>query len=488
VSRSLPAQLIARFNRAPQFIRGALLLAALLLVLAVLVTGCAGVWPPPDGGESRESSESHDHYDAAGRGDTGSGLERGELPGDVPFIRVGLAHGIRDAVVSCRGGFTVGLYADSLESWRAEAGEKWRFGAGGGGVTGSGSGGGFHMDAGTIRIRPEAARPGEAGPLVFDGVAYRGEIELFSSGRGSLTVVNVVDLESYLRGVVPREIGTRPESEIEAVKAQAIAARTYAIAAGGRRAAGGFDVYATVDDQVYAGVDGEDPVCDRAILATAGVFMSHSGEPIHAYFHANCGGRTEARHEVWELPRVPYLTQVWDSPEEDQFNDAFCSGGAHFRWSETWTGKEIADLVKKHLPGAASTPVRKPLGEVLNLRVTVNTPSGRVRWLEVETEGATYRVFGDRVRWLLRRPGTDQILWSSWFELDVTTLRGGRVVRVDAEGRGYGHGIGLCQHGAMEMARQGYRYDEILKHYYAGVSLESAYGEGAAAPSGSEGL
>jgi stage II sporulation protein D len=95
--------------------------------------------------------------------------------------------------------------------------------------------------------------------------------------------------------------------------------------------------------------------------------------------------------------------------------------------------------------------------------------------LEVETGSGTYRVFGDRVRWLLRRPGGG-ILWSSWFELEVKR-RGGRVTGVTAEGRGYGHGIGMCQHGALEMARQGYSYEEILRHYYTGVTLESAYGE-----------
>ena len=467
---------MTRSKRAPQFICGALLLFALLMVLAAFVTGCAGGWPLSGAGEPRKRAEHGDYYDLVEEGDGGSGFEQGELPADVRFIRVGLAHGVSDAAISCRGGFTVGLYADSLESWDARKGAKWLFGAVDDGITGAGPGGGFHMDAGTIRIRPEADASGGARPLVFDGVAYRGEIELFPSGSGSLTVVNVVDVESYLRGVVPSEIGPRPESEIEAVKAQAVAARTYALASGGRRAAGGFDVYATVADQVYTGVNGEDPVCDRAILATAGVFMSHSDEPIHAYFHANCGGRTEARHEVWELPRVPYLRSIWDSPEEDQFNDAFCSAGAHFRWTESWDGEEIARLVREQLPKTASTPVRQPLGNVRDLRITVRTPSGRVRWLEVETDAGTYRVFGDRVRWLLRRPGTDKILRSAWFELDVTRGRG-RVTGVTARGRGNGHGIGMCQHGALGMARQGYRYDEILKHYYAGVRLDRAYGE-----------
>jgi stage II sporulation protein D len=436
------------------------------------LAGCAGVWPVSEWGRPRgddgfrempEAGDAHPYVM--------DGSEDSSVPHDVPFIRVGLAHGVRDATVTSRGGYTVGLYADSLESWTARPGQKWHFAAAGGGITGSGSGSGFHVEAGTIRVRPDAGAL-----LVFEDVSYRGEIELLPAGPGSLTVVNVVDIESYLRGVVPREIGRRPEGELEAVKAQAVAARTYALAAGGRRAAGGFDVFATVEDQVYEGVDGEDNVCDRAILETAGVHMTDDAVPIHAYFHSCCGGRTDARHEVWELPRVPYLTQVWDSPREDQFNEAFCSASANFRWTEIWDGDEIEHLVNERLPGVASTPVRGAPGRVRDMRVTVRAPSGRVRWLEVETDAGTYRVFGDRVRWLLRRPGTERILRSSWFELDVKK-RGGSVASVTAEGRGYGHGIGMCQHGAMEMARQGHTFEEILKHYYRGVTLETAYGE-----------
>lgn len=429
------------------------------------------MWHARGDGSPRERDASGDLRDIDGYPENVSAPRPDGFPGDAPFIRVGLAHGVRDAVVSGERGFTVGLYADSLESWKVPAGSTWRFGAVGEGITGSGPGGEFHMDGGTIRVSPEANTA-----LIFDGVPYRGEIELFPSGSGSLTVVNVVNIESYLRGVVPKEIGARPDGEIEAVKAQAVAARTYAIASGGKRAGGGFDVYATVADQVYAGIDGEDPVCDRAIFETAGIFMSHSGEPIHAYFHASCGGQTETRHEVWELPRVPYLKQIWDSRDEDQFNDAFCSEGAHFRWSETWDGEEIARLVREQLPNTASTPVGTTPGDVRDIRVTVRTPSGRARWTEIETSTGTYRVFGDRVRWLLRRPGTGGILRSAWFELEVGK-RGGRVATVTANGRGNGHGIGMCQHGAMEMARQGYRFDQILEHYYSGIKLERAYGE-----------
>jgi len=475
VRRSLPSAYVTS-DSAPRFFRGALLpaprarlltAAVVVIVAAAVLAGCAGTWPV--GGRPVPSPETSDEGEPVLSPYDGPG--EGFVADDVPFIRVGLSHGVRNAALSCEGPYTVALFADSVETWSAGSGSKWRFGSAGGGITGSGPGGGFHMDEGTIRIRPSAGAL-----LVFDGVRYRGEVELFASGQGSLTVVNVLDMESYLRGVVPKEIGTRPPEEIEAVKAQAVAARTYAMASGGKRASGGFDVYATVEDQVYAGVDGEDPVCDRAILETAGLYMTRGGEPIHAYFHANCGGSTEGRHEVWELPEVPYLKAVVDSPGEDKFNDAYCSGGSHFTWTETWDGNELARLVRDNLPRTASTPVRAPLGDLKDIRVTARTPSGRVRWLEIELTGGTYRVFGDKLRWLLRRPGSGRILRSAWIELDVER-RGGRVAGLTAKGRGNGHGVGMCQHGAMEMARRGHGFADILSHYYKGVGIERGYGE-----------
>ncbi len=450
-------------NRAPRIICG-----AFLLLLALAVAGCGGMSLRPFGEAEPVAGTADARGEAEGHGVTQT-ADGDSRPSATFMIRVGLAHGVDSASVTGRGSYTVSVYADEQNSWTARKEERWRFGADDSGVSGMGPGAGFHIETGTIRVKPEGD-----GPLVFDDVTYRGEIELFSSGPGSLTVVNVLDIESYLRGVVPKEIGPRPEEEIEAVKAQAVAARTYAIASGGKRAGGGFDVFATVEDQVYAGIEGENPVCDRAISETAGEFLSYGDEAIHAYFHANCGGHTEARHEVWGLERVPYLEGVPDSREHDRFNDAFCSGGAHFNWTETWEGEEIAALVREHLPSVASTPVNGPVGEVRGMRVTARTPSGRIRWLEVETDAGTYRVFGDRVRWLLRRPGTGRILLSAWFDLDVSSASG-RVSRVEATGKGYGHGVGLCQHGAMEMARQRYTYDQILKHYYRGVELEEAY-------------
>ena len=439
--------------------------AGALFLVAVVAGGCAGHWwdtedtPPTTQQPALEAAQPAQPLDFA------------ETTVEAPLLRVGLAQGVRSATISCEGSMVVAVFADSLSRWPTPQGGSWSFSATGGGVEGRGPSDGFSPREGTIRLSPD-------GPAVleFEGALYRGEIEIFMAGDGTLSVANVIDVESYLRGVVPREIGPRPPEEIEAVMAQAIAARTYALKSGGRRAGGSFDVLPTVEDQVYGGVAAENGVCDRAILATAGVVLEHGGEPVDAYFHANCGGRTEARQEVWELPARPYLVSTWDTPGgSTRQGAAFCFHGSNFTWSESWSGAEFERVVREHLPAVASTPVRGSIESVRNVKVTHRAPSGRVRWLEVDTNAGKYRVFGDRVRWLLRRPGSGKILRSAWFELNVR-YGGGKVAGVEASGRGYGHGIGMCQHGALEMAREGRTHEEILKHYYRGVELKGEYG------------
>lgn len=471
-------------HRAPSAAFGAFLLCAIIGALSA--GGCS--WGPWREGSAVDDRGGEGGGEAAGAdggaesgirsdgvNDVDAGLAAGDEAfatyADAPLLRVGLAQELGEVVISCGGPMSVRLFGESFREWRSDGAGTWRFRAMGAGLEGEGNDGSFPVSGGTVRVSP-----GEGAALEFDGVRYRGEIELFVSGPGALAAANVVDVESYLRGVVPKEIGPRPMEEIEAVKAQAVAARTYAIASSGKRAEGSFDVFPTVEDQVYAGIDAEDAVSDRAILETAGVVAEWLGEPINAYFHANCGGRTEAREEVWELPGVPYLESVWDTPGgSTRLGAAFCFSGTNFTWEESWDGAQVLDTVRDHLSETASTPARGAVTSVRSLRVTDRTPSGRVRWLEVETNLGKHRVFGDRVRWLLRRPSSGKILRSAWIDLDVS-VRGGRVDRIVARGRGYGHGVGMCQYGALEMAREGHSYEEILKHYYPGIELAGDYG------------
>jgi len=138
---------------------------------------------------------------------------------------------------------------------------------------------------------------------------YRGKVEVFPNALGRLTVVNTLDLETYLRGVVPKEMGAWEFPNLEALKAQAVAARTYAVANRGKRAADGFDMGDTVADQVYGGRDGEQSLTDRAILETEGLFATYGGKPILALFMADCGGHTTDVANVFG-GEAPYLRAV----------------------------------------------------------------------------------------------------------------------------------------------------------------------------------
>jgi len=147
---------------------------------------------------------------------------------------------------------------------------------------------------------------GELTTVVGKG-RYRGRIEIYPNAQGRLTVMNRVELETYLRGVVPKEMGAWEFPSIEALKAQAVAARTYAVANRGKRAKEGFDLLDTVADQVYGGRDGEQNLTDRAIEETRGLVAMHGGQPIQALFMANSGGATVDNRFVFGGGATPYL-------------------------------------------------------------------------------------------------------------------------------------------------------------------------------------
>ena len=156
-------------------------------------------------------------------------------------------------------------------------------------------------------------------PVKLNGKSYRGKIEVFVNSRGTLTVVNVVSLEDYLLGVVPRELGL---PSLEAQKAQAVAARTYAIANKDGFAAQGFDLLPTVWSQVYGGVSAENAMATNAVQQTRGIVATHNGKPINALYTSTCGGRTENSENIFEF-NEPYLRGVECSFEGRRYFDPF---------------------------------------------------------------------------------------------------------------------------------------------------------------------
>ena len=144
-------------------------------------------------------------------------------------------------------------------------------------------------------------------PLRFNERPYRGRLEVFTNTTGALTVVNVVALEDYVRGVVPNELSPGGYPAVEALKAQAVAARTYAVSNRGQFAASGFDLLPTIRSQVYGGRATEHPLTDRAVAETRGVVATYAGEPVVAYYTSTCGGHTEDGDKIFGGEPAPYL-------------------------------------------------------------------------------------------------------------------------------------------------------------------------------------
>jgi stage II sporulation protein D len=396
---------------------------------------------------------------------------RGPGPGalrEAPLMRVGIVVDRPSGSFSGAGQFrvlTAGgdilAVVDAGVTWRAEPAE-----------------------AGKVRlIRPDRDEPvvtaspvtvqteDPNGLVVVEGQRYRGGL-LVQRGSTGVTVVNRVPLEWYVQSVTAVELGFRAPSDRQAVMAQAVAARTYAVRYRGRREALGFDLYPTEADQVYPGVAAEKPEVTEAARQTAGQVLTYAGQPIEALFHSTCGHSTEAASEVFRNERgQPYLRAVSDRYGNGK-DDYYCSISPQFRWREEWDAAALNATLAQTLPAVAGAAAAG-IGRVTAVRVTQTTPMGRVKEMVVETTSGTFTVPGWRVRDVLR-PAADRQLRSNQFQLHEER-RGNDLVKLVAAGAGAGHGVGMCQWGAVGRSRAGQRYDRILAAYYPGTQLQRMF-------------
>lgn len=309
------------------------------------------------------------------------------------------------------------------------------------------------------------------GVVTIDGRPYRGEILVQAREGGRVTATNVLALEAYLLGVVPREIGRLSASDIEATKAQAVAARTYAIGNLGVRKSLGFDFHATVQDQVYGGVLDEDSIVTRAVRETAGRIVTYRGQPILAYYSSTCGGHTANIEDAWPWREpVPYLRSVSD--RNAATGEDYCSFSNRFRWTTRWTRARLNEVLGRTLvqKGAAS-PVRRIEG----VEIAARSPSGTVS-LAVVADGERHLLRADSLRWVLRPEAADGAILNSARLHDVhVTVQDGEVAELTVEGAGWGHAVGMCQVGAIGRARAGQDYEQILRAYYTDTQLTRLY-------------
>ena len=288
-------------------------------------------------------------------------------------------------------------------------------------------------------------QPESTGFVKVNGMPYRGFITLLK--KQGMTVVNNVPVEDYLYGVVPKEMP--PSWSAEALRAQSIAARTFALKNRKRHSAEGFDLCSTAHCQVYEGMSAEMQSTTAAVNSTRGEVLFYKGAIIDALFHTDSGGMTEFSEHVWGST-VPYLRAVKELRTQTQ------------PWSRTVS---MASFVQKIEAGD------KSLGTLKEIRLspltvgkgsTDRTPSGRVRAAEFVGTKGRINLSGNDLRSMFSLPST------------LFDIRAGRT-EVVFSGYGSGHGLGLSQWGAKALADSGKGYEDILLYYYSGVTLEKLY-------------
>ncbi len=270
---------------------------------------------------------------------------------------------------------------------------------------------------------------------------YRGHICVYKE-KSMLLAVNILNLEDYLKGVLYNEASHF--WPMEALKAQAVVARSYALYKI-LHSRGRYDLDNTSSSQVYSGVNAERYRTNKAVDETSGEVLVCDNSVVEAFFHSCCGGRTETASELWKLD-LSCLISV---------EDEYCKDSPHFRWREKIEkGRLLSILHKLGIEGSSLN----------SFSIKEKDDSGRVRYFEACTEMGCFRVSGKKFR---EKAGPDIV---KSLLIDAIDLLPGYVL---FKGRGWGHGVGMCQWGAYGMAKAGMDYKEILTHFYPGASISS---------------
>ncbi len=391
----------------------------------------------------------------------------GRLDGTDRVARVAIAGGLHEAPVSSTTKWRVDEDGGRQLLVRGTGREPWRIEQRGGLLRIAGAG----DDATPWRLGPFVARAAERDGFVqYNGRRYRGELWFTATDTGIL-VVNRLPVEDYLRGVVPGEIGTRQPGDRAAIEAQAIAARSYTYlrvsGPGAVPSPRGWDLVATVTNQVYGGADVENAVVNQAVDATAGLVLRYGGLLVDAPYSSSCGGRSGVPSDAWQGARnQPYLQPVDDT--DLRTGRPYCDISPRNRWTVEFDEAQLSDVVRRALVAAgARSPASSSVREV---EVTARTGSGRVGELTLRTERGDVRIRANDLRAVLR-DARGAILSSTYFSVEREARTHGHFTSVSLRGVGNGHGIGMCQWGAIGRARAGYDARTILAHYYPGTTV-----------------
>lgn len=278
--------------------------------------------------------------------------------------------------------------------------------------------------------------------IIINGRRFKGNIELIKKENGRLLAINYIDLEDYCKGILYHEASHY--WPMEALGAQAIVSRTYAVYQCEENKLKDYDMTSDVYSQVYGGLTSERYRTNKAVEDTAAKILTYQGKVIPAFFHSTCGGHTEDASLLWDINIAPLKGVVC----------GFCKDSPHFAWHYVLS----ADEVREKLVGAGVK-----IGKIRDMAISGKDVSGRVMDIIITTVKKEVKVSAKDFRNII---GPNNIR-STNFSLTVVNND------VVFEGFGWGHGVGLCQWGAYFMAREGRSTEEILKYYYPGAKLET---------------
>ena len=302
--------------------------------------------------------------------------------------------------------------------------------------------GGILFDGKVFLTKRLALEPNRDASITVNKRRFRGHVTLLASPDQKLNVINVVDLEQYIKGVLYHEISHK--WPIEAIKAQAVAARSYAVYAMQQNKARDFDVTNDIYSQVYGGKNSERYRTGIAVDETKGEVLTFNDKILPAFFHATCGGLTESASEVWNLDLPPLQGELCP----------YCKKSPHMHWKRNFRLKDIQN--KLNAQGYK-------IGLIKSIDIIQRNASDRIKLLRITSrDDQSITISGKDFRNII---GPNDIRSNSY----EIVMRG---YYADFYGRGWGHGVGLCQWGALGMAQLHFDYKAILRHYYPGTRLD----------------
>ena len=309
----------------------------------------------------------------------------------------------------------------------------------------------------------------------INGKKYRGAFYIYKNETG-IEIVNVLDIEYYLMSVIPAEIGNgRKPNDYQAVMAQAVSARTFTMdkILNNRSKSLRYDLLASTFDQVYEGISSENPSYESILSETRGLVAAYKNELIQSLYHSTCGGQTENSESIWGGKSFDYLRSVYCGDGQQNF----CSISPYFKWEKELQISGRETRLKSNLQNRGkidSLDIFFHSNKIQDFRISKRDSSGRVAEITIRSDKKNLTVKGDYVRWLFA-DDTGAILPSNWFSFTADKLPNQKISKLHFKGRGFGHGLGMCQWGAIGMSRLGYNYSQILRFYYRGIDLIKVY-------------